>query len=256
MGPELVAEPDSYSVNEDGTLTESATNGLLENDFDLSGAFEADSFSNPAQITYTDSDGTVTASATVTIQVGDNPPVANADFYHTGVGATLTLNAAQGLLKNDFDPDNDPIEATNFSNPLWRAAAAGSEPVALVVDFRRRHVVHHREKLVGDRHGRAGLVAIDEEDEAAGIAVDPRERRLVAVWQAGRGQRVHGVDAPQELPLLRGQLDPFAVACLDGVLGHRNIDALAALGRRGDLGQGRQSASQRQRTYAQHEDLL
>jgi hypothetical protein len=58
---------------------------------------------------------------------------------------------------------------------------AGSESAALVVDFGRRHVVHHREKLVGDRHWGAGLVAIDEEDQAAGIAVNLGERRLVAV---------------------------------------------------------------------------
>ena len=48
MGPALVAEPDSYSVNEDGALTVNATNGLLANDFDTTGSFEADSFSEPA----------------------------------------------------------------------------------------------------------------------------------------------------------------------------------------------------------------
>ena len=41
------------------------------------------------------------------------------------------------------------------------------------------------------------------------------QRRLVAVRQAGGRQRVHGVDAAEELPLLRGQFDPFAVAGLD-----------------------------------------
>src|ERR1700733_2607091 len=118
MGPGLVAEPDSYSVGEDGKLTVNAANGLLANDFDSTGSFEAENFSEPAHgtlsvvtdggfvytpnpgfvgddtFTYTDSDGTLTASATATIHVVDNPPVANNDFYHTGVGAKLTVNNA------------------------------------------------------------------------------------------------------------------------------------------------------------------
>src|SRR5580698_7127874 len=86
----------------------------------------------------------------------------------------------------------------------------GSETAAFVVDLRRRHIVHHAEKRLRDGHWRAGLVAIDEENEAAGIAVNLGERRLVTVGQARRRQRVHGVDAAQELPLIRRQLDPFA----------------------------------------------
>ena len=244
MGPALVAEPDSYSVNEDGALTVNATNGLLANDFDTTGSFEADSFSEPAHgtlsvttdgsfvytpnsgfvgddtfiytdgdgantssatvtidvyhvnpvanpdtyvvqagktltvpaatgllandratdgtleaesfstpahgtlavttdgsfvytpnagfvgddtFTYTDSDGVAPASATVTIDVVDSPPVASNDFYHTGVGVKLTVHAAQGLLKNDFDPDNDPIEATSFSTPLHGTLAVTTD---------------------------------------------------------------------------------------------------------------------------------
>jgi hypothetical protein len=57
----------------------------------------------------------------------------------------------------------------------------GSEAAAFVIDFRGRDVVDHAEKFVRDRHWRAGLVAIDEENESAGIAVNLRQRRLIAI---------------------------------------------------------------------------
>jgi hypothetical protein len=36
---------------------------------------------------------------------------------HVAEGHTLSVDAAQGLLLNDFDPDGDAIEATSFSTP-------------------------------------------------------------------------------------------------------------------------------------------
>jgi hypothetical protein len=57
----------------------------------------------------------------------------------------------------------------------------GSEAAAFVIDFRGRDVVDHAEKFVRDRHWRAGLVAIDEENESAGIAVNLGQRRLIAI---------------------------------------------------------------------------
>jgi phosphohistidine swiveling domain-containing protein len=140
MGPELVAEADSYSVNEDHTLTVNAANGLLENDFDSSGPFEAISFSAPAHgtlsvvgsgsfvytpdagfvgddtFTYTDGDGTNTSSATVTIDVDHGNPVANPDTYLVEAGKTLTVPAATGLLANDIATDGT-LEAISFSSP-------------------------------------------------------------------------------------------------------------------------------------------
>jgi hypothetical protein len=140
MGPGLVAGPDSYSVGEDGKLTVNAANGLLANDFDSTGSFEAENFSEPAHgtlsvvtdgsfvytpnpgfvgddtFTYTDSDGTLTASATVTIDVDHANPVANPDTYMVEAGKTLTVPAATGLLANDIATEGT-LEAENFSEP-------------------------------------------------------------------------------------------------------------------------------------------
>jgi hypothetical protein len=62
--------------------------------------------------TYRASDGTVTGNlASVTISVTDGgpnePPVANADSYETLENQTLTVNAADGVLANDTDPNDD-----------------------------------------------------------------------------------------------------------------------------------------------------
>jgi PKD repeat protein len=49
----------------------------------------------------------------------NQPPTAVNDEYNTIEGADQTLNvpAAQGVLANDSDPENDPLTASNPSNP-------------------------------------------------------------------------------------------------------------------------------------------
>lgn len=71
-----------------------------------------------------------------------------------------------------------------------------------MIDLGGRNLVHHREKLIGNRHRRAGLIAVDEEHHAARVAVDLNERGLVAVGQTRRRQRIHRINAARELPLL------------------------------------------------------
>ena len=89
-----------------------------------------------------------------------------------------------------------------------------------MADLGGRHVVHHREKLVGNRHGRAGLVAVDEEHHAAGATIDLEERGLVALGEPRRRQRIHRRAAAEELPLIGREFDPFAVVRFGGLLGH------------------------------------
>jgi hypothetical protein len=65
------------------------------------------------QVTYTISDGFERASATLTINVefGANaPPVAENDSYTTEFNTPLAVDAAQGVLANDSDPDGDALE--------------------------------------------------------------------------------------------------------------------------------------------------
>lgn len=51
------------------------------------------------------------------------PPVANGDDYCVEPGGTLVVNAAEGVLSNDRDPDGDEItarvKAISFANSEW-----------------------------------------------------------------------------------------------------------------------------------------
>src|SRR4029079_1632698 len=126
-----VAVADSYSVNEDATLTLAAATGVLANDTDADlDALTAIKVSDPAHgsvtlnsngsftytpnanyngpdgFTYKVHDGTVDGN-TVTVSITVNPvndaPVAVADSYSVNEDATLTVAAATGVLANDTD---------------------------------------------------------------------------------------------------------------------------------------------------------
>lgn len=68
--------------------------------------------------TYTASDGVLTATAVVTIDVGavNHPPVAGGDVYTTGEDIVLAV-PAPGVLANDMDADGDPLYALPAAPP-------------------------------------------------------------------------------------------------------------------------------------------
>lgn len=135
-----VGVADSYTANEDATLTITASYGVLSNDTDADGntlsavlvdtaAHGALSLNSDGSFVYTPnanyngidtftyraSDGTATSSiVTVTITVVEVPdaPVATADTYRTAPGGVLTVDAASGVLANDADADGDTLTAT------------------------------------------------------------------------------------------------------------------------------------------------
>lgn len=45
------------------------------------------------------------------------PPLARDDSYEARAGDTLTVNAAAGVLKNDFSPDGSPLSAVKLTDP-------------------------------------------------------------------------------------------------------------------------------------------
>jgi len=70
--------------------------------------------------TYSISDGAGgVATATVTVQVGDRPPVANADTASTVSAATVVIP----VLANDADPDGDALNVTTISAPAHGSAS-------------------------------------------------------------------------------------------------------------------------------------
>jgi large repetitive protein len=130
-----VARDDSYTVNEDTTLTVAAP-GVLANDSDVDGdnlsAFLVQAPTNGTLIlnqdgsliytangnfngqdlfTYQASDGvaqSTPATVTITVNPVNDAPVATNDAYTTNEDKSLTV-AAAGVLANDSDVDGDPL---------------------------------------------------------------------------------------------------------------------------------------------------
>ncbi|MDA0658164.1 MAG: Ig-like domain-containing protein [Planctomycetota bacterium] len=140
-----VGVADSYTVNEDVTLTVNAATGVLKNDTDADGTTLTASVVTQPQhgsltlnsdgsftyqptanyngtdtFTYRAGDGTsFSAATTVTITVNavnDGPTVVRNDSYRTDVNQVLTVTAANGVLANDQDPDRQALVATLQAN--------------------------------------------------------------------------------------------------------------------------------------------
>ena len=138
-----VANPDSYTMNQDASLTINAP-GVLTNDTDadgdqLSASIVSQSshgtlslqsngsftytpyagYSGTDTFSYHDSDGSDysnTATVTITINAVNHAPVANNDSYSTNQNTTLNV-AAPGVLGNDSDPDGNQITAVVVTQP-------------------------------------------------------------------------------------------------------------------------------------------
>jgi VCBS repeat-containing protein len=138
-----LAVADGYTTTED-TVLSIGSSGVLSNDSDVDGdALTATLVSGPANgsvtlnpdgsfdytpsadfsgtdsFTYSASDGTASAEATVTITVdpaADNP-TANADAYSTGEDVPLAVGAEMGVLANDVDSMGGPLTAELVSGP-------------------------------------------------------------------------------------------------------------------------------------------
>jgi len=146
-----VANNDSYSVNEGGTLNIAAP-GVLVNDTDIdspsihavlvSGPAHAASFTLNADgsftyvhdgsettsdaFTYKANDGSLdsnVATVSITINAVNDPPVANNDSYGVNEGGTLTVTAP-GVLANDTDAENNTLTAVLVSGPTHAASFA------------------------------------------------------------------------------------------------------------------------------------
>ena len=128
-----VANPDTYVMNEDGTLAiDEITDGVLANDTDAeadpftavlatapahgsltlnpNGTFSyipVANFAGTDSFTYRANDGRASAPATATITVNpvNDPPVSQNDSYSGDPGVPFVIAAAQGVLANDTDVD-------------------------------------------------------------------------------------------------------------------------------------------------------
>ncbi len=136
-----VAKGDAYSTQEDQALTISAP-GVLANDLDvpadvlnaillknpthgslsldLNGAFNykpALNYNGKDYFTYQARSGSLfsqPAVVTITVVSVNDPPISAGDVYSTSEDTLLQVPAASGLLKNDSDPEKDPLTAVLF----------------------------------------------------------------------------------------------------------------------------------------------
>ncbi len=138
-----VAVGDSYSIDQDSSLTVAAS-GVLVNDSDADGDALTSSLATPPahgtvtlnadgsfvytptagyfgtdSFTYTALDaGLLSSTATVTINIAklNHAPVAGSETYTTNQNIPLNV-LAPGLLANDLDSDADPLTAVLVSGP-------------------------------------------------------------------------------------------------------------------------------------------
>jgi VCBS repeat-containing protein len=136
------AADDSYTVVPNGTLSVSEAEGVLANDSDgdddtltatvvsqppngtltlnANGSFSyepSQDFHGTDTFTYKANDGSTDSQpATVTINV-NSAPSAVSDSYSVNEDTELTVNAADGVLKNDSDPESDTLTAAVVMQP-------------------------------------------------------------------------------------------------------------------------------------------
>ena len=137
------ATDDSYQVHHDGTLTNSAGNGLLQNDFDGDGdpltlqvvdqplhgsvAVQQDGsfvytpdagYVGGDRFTYKTNDGALDSGlATATISVWNNVPSGHGNNYYVFHGQPLSVSVGDGVLSDDLDWDGDTMSAVMVTGP-------------------------------------------------------------------------------------------------------------------------------------------
>jgi hypothetical protein len=228
-----VANPDSAIVPENGshTFPYSGPGSLTANDTDAdagdllrvvgvtapshgSTVLNADgsvkytpvaTYFGPDAFTYTVSDGLLTASATVSLDVrfGNIPPVALNDFYSIDEDATLTVPAAIGVLVNDTDTEHDPLSAVLTSFPqhgMLTFAANGGFTYVPTANYAGPDSFRYKANDGGDDSNEATVTLTVNQVNDPPIAVDDAYTAVLnqpldvpAAFSASLGRFVSGV---------------------------------------------------------------
>lgn len=152
-----VGQSDAYSVGEDGALSVTTTNSILNNDRDVDGDHLSAviksqpthgtltlnpngtftytptlNYNGSDSFTYAPNDGTVdgnTATVTITVNASNDAPLGNPDSYTVKEDVTLYVSTANGFIKNDYDAEGDSItgtlQTTTTNGTLTMSASGG-----------------------------------------------------------------------------------------------------------------------------------
>lgn len=137
-----IAEDDAYNATEDTQLVIDAAGGVLDNDtgstltalvvtgpahgtltLNADGSFTytpAENYNGTDTFTYKVNNGTTDSNvATVTIVIAavNDAPTTQSDDYTTSINGVLTIGAAEGVLANDSDVENDDLTAILVAGP-------------------------------------------------------------------------------------------------------------------------------------------
>jgi VCBS repeat-containing protein len=118
MGGVLLNDTDAEEQTLTAILVADVQNGELTLNADGSASYVPDAgFVGTDTFTYRASDGTLESNvATVTITVSASPTADN-DAYEVDEDQTLTVTAAQGVIANDDDPEDDDLTAVLDDEP-------------------------------------------------------------------------------------------------------------------------------------------
>ncbi len=196
-----LAVDDSYRTAVGETLIVSAESGLLVNDSDDDGAtLVASLLSNPTNgtltlnsdgsftyvpevnfhgvdsFTYLASNGTLASNpATVTIRV-NNLPDALDDSYETDEDTPLIVDAAEGVLANDTDPDGDALAAALVTGPLRGTLALNADGSFTYTPeanfFGTDSFTYLAEDSLGDSVQRTVTIVVNAVDDAPAAVAD------------------------------------------------------------------------------------
>ena len=119
--PDAAAPLSVVDVDTTGTIGLVVDNGDGTFDYDPNGQFEQLAVGTQATDTFTytvAADGNVeTATVTITIDGVNDAPLVGGEPYTIGEDGTLVVPVANGVLANDQDPDDDPLEAALVVGP-------------------------------------------------------------------------------------------------------------------------------------------
>jgi hypothetical protein len=155
-GPGPVAQNDHYTVQPGLPLTPDAAHGVLANDINVDGSSTAvlqtpvaqgtlilqtngsffyspfPGFRGTDSFTYVVQNANgVSNAATVTLGVGQDPPVAHDEFYFVGADGVTTF-LTHGVLGNDTDAESDPMTAVLVTAPSHGILGIDSQGVEVL----------------------------------------------------------------------------------------------------------------------------